>query len=141
MKSTSEKQRFIELRARGWSFDKIGQELGISKPTLLKWSQDYHKEISNLIYFQFESTLTQFRLEKHARIESMAVILAKAIEELKSRSFEGLSAKELMSIVGYASERLETEFSKIRYITDECLDPMDRIEDELLAPKTLPFPY
>lgn len=71
----------------------------------------------------------------------MAVILAKAIEELKSRSFEKLSAKELMSIVGYASERLKTEFSKIRYVTDECADPIDRIEDEMLAPKTLPFPY
>ena len=84
----SDKQKFIELRAQGFSFDKIVQELGISKPTLLKWSQEYNKEIANLTYFQLEATFAQFHLEKQARVESMATILSKALEELQSRARE-----------------------------------------------------
>ncbi|HEV7738219.1 MAG TPA: helix-turn-helix domain-containing protein [Chlamydiales bacterium] len=141
MKSTSEKQKFIELRAKGLSFDKIAQELGISKPTLLKWSQDYKKEIANLLYFQFESTLTLFRLEKNSRIESMAMILSKAMEELKSRSFEEFSGRELLSIIDHANEKLRGEFSSVRYVTDKYEDSICNIQDEILAPKTLPFPY
>ena len=137
----SDKQKFIELRAQGFSFDKIVQELGISKPTLLKWSQEYSKEIANLTYFQIEATLAQFRLEKGARVESMATILSKALEELRSRSFEELSGKELLSIIDYASERLRSEVSSVRYITDECQDPMDSLNEGMFAPKTLPFPY
>ncbi len=140
MKTAEEKQTFIEMRAKGISFDKIAKKLEISKPTLLKWNQDYNKEIANLRYFQFESIIAQFRLEQGARVESMAAILSKALEELKSRSFEGLSAKDLLSIIEQTGERLRGEFSGVRYVTDEWKDP-GSLDDEILAPKTLPFPY
>ncbi len=129
------------MRAKGVSFDKISRELDISKPTLLKWSQDYKKEIANLFYFQLEATVAQFRLEKSTRVESMATILSKAIEELKSRSFKKLSGKELLSIIDHASEKLRGELSGVRYTTDECANPTDTMHEEILAPKTLPFPY
>lgn len=141
MKTSEEKQKFIELRVKGFSFDKIAQELGISKPTLLKWSQDYKKEIANQTYFQLEAILAQFHLEKSARMESMATILNKAIEELKSRSFEDLSGRELLSIIDHASQKLQNECASVLYVTDEYADPMDNLENEVLAPKTLPFPY
>lgn len=129
------------MKAKGLSFDKIAQELGVCKPTLLKWSQDYKKEIANLFYFQFETMIAQFRLERTSRIESMATILSKAIEALKSRSFDDLSSKELLCIIAQTGENLNAEFSRVKYITNECEDPIDKIEDELLTPKTLPFPY
>jgi transposase len=31
--------RFIFLRSQGWSYDRITPELGVSKPTLIKWSR------------------------------------------------------------------------------------------------------
>ena len=36
--------RFVGLRAEGWSFDRIAQELGVSKPTLIDWSRKYQLE-------------------------------------------------------------------------------------------------
>jgi hypothetical protein len=101
----------------------------------LKWSQDYQKEIANILYFQIESTLSQFRLEKSARVESMATILSKALEELRSRSFQDLG------IIHQTNERLEKELSSVRYVTDEWKDPLDSLHEEMLAPKNLPFPY
>ena len=34
------KERFIELRAKGWSFDKIAKETGKAKQTLIDWSKE-----------------------------------------------------------------------------------------------------
>ena len=141
MKSMSEKQKFIELRAKGLSFDKIAQELGICKPTLLKWSQDYKKEIANLLYFQLESIIIQFRLEKSARVEAMAGILSKALDELKSRSFQELSAKDLLAMIDQTGEKLRGELSCVCYTTDETVDPRTEWQEEILTPRTLPFPY
>jgi len=45
-------QRFIILRAENISFDKISDDLKISKPTLIQWSKLYQKEIKEL---QFEA--------------------------------------------------------------------------------------
>lgn len=39
-KTLDEKQQFIELRAKGYSFQKISDELRISKPTLIEWAKD-----------------------------------------------------------------------------------------------------
>lgn len=140
MKTAQERQKFIELRAGGFSFDKIAKELNISKPTLLKWSQEYDKEIANLIYFQTEATLAQFQLEKRARIETMAALLDKASKELQSRSLEELSIKDLLFVMNHAQERLQTELSSIHFVTDEVRDPF-AIDVEPSTPKTLPFPY
>jgi transposase-like protein len=40
METIETKRRFIELRAKGYSFDKIAKELGKAKQTLLDWSRD-----------------------------------------------------------------------------------------------------
>jgi len=39
MKDQQTKEKFIELRAKGLSFDKISRELRISKQTLINWSK------------------------------------------------------------------------------------------------------
>ena len=39
------KHRFIELRAKGYSFDKIALELNKAKQTLIDWSRELKEEI------------------------------------------------------------------------------------------------
>lgn len=45
-----QKQTFIELRAKNYSFAKISEQIKVSKPTLIKWAQDDQtaREINNL---------------------------------------------------------------------------------------------
>ena len=45
MESIDIKSRFIELRAKGLSFDKISGELSIAKKTLVNWSKRYEAEV------------------------------------------------------------------------------------------------
>ena len=40
------KEQFIDLRAKGYSFDKIAKELGKAKQTLIDWSKDLQEEIA-----------------------------------------------------------------------------------------------
>ncbi len=48
MKDNETKNKFIELRAKGFSFAKISKELKTSKQTLVTWSKDLTLEIKNL---------------------------------------------------------------------------------------------
>jgi len=141
MKTVDEKKKFIELKAKGLSLSKISEELNISKPTLVKWSQDYKKEIRNLLYLQFESIITECQLEQSARIESMAKILRKALDELNSRSFAALNIKDLISIIEQTSEKLRKELLPLQYILDETIDSRSEWGEEVFPSKTLPFPY
>lgn len=49
---TDKQQRFIILRADNLSFDKISDELKVSKPTLIQWSKLFYDDIQAL---QFEA--------------------------------------------------------------------------------------
>jgi hypothetical protein len=42
------KTKFIELRARGVSYGRISEELGVSKPTLMQWGRAMAEEIADL---------------------------------------------------------------------------------------------
>jgi orotate phosphoribosyltransferase-like protein len=57
MKDLAVKEQFVELRARGWSFDRIAKELKVSKQTLINWSRELVLEISNRRAIERESLL------------------------------------------------------------------------------------
>ena len=44
-KSEATRKKFIQLRAEGWTFRAIQKELNVSRPTLIKWSRWYEKQI------------------------------------------------------------------------------------------------
>ena len=49
------KERFIEMRAKGYSFDKIALELGKAKQTLIDWSKELQDEIANRKALELEA--------------------------------------------------------------------------------------
>ena len=55
MEAIETKERFIELRAKGWSFDKIAKELGKAKQTLIDWSKELQDEIANRKALELEA--------------------------------------------------------------------------------------
>lgn len=142
MKTNADKEKFIELRSNGLSYDKISQELAISKPTLIKWGQEYHKEISNRIFLDFESLLSEYSLKKKARIESLAIVLHKAMEELKSRPLEELSTKDLLSLIQQLDGKMRQEVAPLQYFTGEYTDIADDLFLDIGGKEVaLPFAY
>jgi hypothetical protein len=139
MKNLQCKEKFIQLRAQGLSFDKISKEMGISKPTLIKWNQEYSKEVSNLIFFYSENLIEEFKLLRIHKIESLSRILNRALEELSKRSFENVSTKDLIAIAFSLENKLKENVSEIECYTGITESFFD--EETSLKEKTIPILY
>jgi hypothetical protein len=139
VKDLLSKEKFIQLRAQGFSFDKISKEMGISKPTLIKWNQEYSKEVSNLIFFYSENLIEEFRLLRIHKIESLSCTLNRVLEEISKRSFENVSTKDLISIAFSLEAKLKENVSEI-----ECYTGItESFFEEETSPKekTIPILY
>ena len=75
METLKVKENFIELRAKGWSFDKIAKELGKAKQTLIDWSKELEDEIANLKALELEALYEKHYLLKENRIETLEYYL------------------------------------------------------------------
>jgi transcriptional regulator with XRE-family HTH domain len=102
----AEQEKFIELRARGLSFEKIASEIGVSKPTLIKWAGELHKEIANHEYIDLQALLDQHKLCKRGKIESIARQLEKVTAEIEARDLSGETLKDLLSMKKELEESL-----------------------------------
>ena len=47
MKDAQTQQQFVLLRAEGRSFNRIAEELNVSKPTLINWSRKFQFDITD----------------------------------------------------------------------------------------------
>ncbi len=117
MKSKDEKEKFIELRASGLSFDKISEMLKISKPVLISWSVEFKKEISNLEYFRYQAILEQYKLIQEKRIEFLSIQLNKINDAINTKSYEDASLKELILIRRELNSELLLETKDKNYLT------------------------
>jgi transcriptional regulator with XRE-family HTH domain len=112
-KTNEDIERFIELRARGLSLDKIAQETGTSKPVLLKWSKDFQRELDEAQYFELQDILSQYGIMRRGRVEVISETLQKALTELRSRAqagnFGDLPTDKLLKVVLMLEARLERE--------------------------------
>jgi len=97
-KDLETKQRFIELRASGWSYDKIARELGVSKVTLIQWSKGLEHEIANLKAIELESLLEQYYLSRVKRIELLGEKLRALKNELETRDLKDVSTDRLVTL-------------------------------------------
>jgi hypothetical protein len=48
-------QRFIELRAQGWTYARLMAELKVTKPTLITWSRKHQFQIQTLKAIELEA--------------------------------------------------------------------------------------
>lgn len=112
-KTAEEAEKFIELRAKGLSFDRIAEETGTSKPTLLKWNKLYGKELEQAQYFELQALLQQYGLMRKNRVEGVSILLQAVIEEMKKRagneSLSRLPTDKLFTLYLALEGRLEEE--------------------------------
>ena len=115
MKDQETKSKFVELRAKGWSFDRIANELEISKRILIKWGKELELDIRNLKAIELESLQERFYMRKAQRIELFGEKLQAVKSELDKRDLSQLPTDKLFDLfIKYAnvlnSEARETVF-------------------------------
>ena len=124
MEILDRKEKFIELRAKGWSFDKIAKSLKISKVTLVGWSKEYEEEISNLKALELEALYEKYYLLKEHRISNFGKVLKKVKDELDKRNFKDVQTDKLIEIynkmyIMAKDEIIEPVFKSTLEITQE----------------------
>jgi len=109
MTDNKTKQRFIELRAKGLSFDKIAKELKKSKQALIDWSREFKEEIANLKALELEALQEEHYLSIKARLQSQAVIYNKLRKEAESRDFSEVPTDKLLDLLFKHEKRLHED--------------------------------
>jgi len=122
MKDQETKERFIQLRAEGMSFNNISKKLKISKTTLIKWSQEFDREINNLQYLAYQSLIEQYKVTKQEKINFLIKELHKIYEALSQKDYKELSVKDLIFIKERFENDLKNELVNKSYRTGEYIE-------------------
>jgi hypothetical protein len=93
------KERFIELRAKSWSFDKIAKELGKAKQTLIDWSKELQDEIANRKALELEVIYESYYLLKENRLQTFGAMLSKIKKEIENRDFSDVPTEKLLELL------------------------------------------
>jgi len=123
MEILNTKKRFIELRAQGYSFDKIAKELRKSKQTLLDWNNELKEEIANAKALELEALLEGFYLLKEHRLKTFGGLLLRIKTELESRDLKDISTDRLLDL-----------FAKYyQVLKEEIVEPSFKSSSEIIA--------
>ena len=107
MKDNDQKKNFMELRAKNWSFQKISQEIGVSKTTLIKWSKEFDYEITNLHNLEMDALLEDYQATREQRIEYLGKLQDKILTELDKRDLSTVNTDKLLDMLLKTSTKLE----------------------------------
>jgi len=99
MDNKTDKQReFIELRAKGNSYDRISKKLNISKGTLMSWARYFDVEIGNRANLELETLLDKYKMSKLSQLEGFGLQLGMINRELKKRGLSDVPTHRLIEL-------------------------------------------
>ena len=119
-KTLDERQQFIELRAKGYSFQKISDELDISKPTLIEWSKDSNtnRDIQNQRTLAVDVLQMRYAITRRHRIALFGEFLEKAKQELNQRDMTDIPTDRLITMVIELSDTLKADETELELLGD-----------------------
>lgn len=109
MENIKTKENFIELRAKGLSFSNISDEIGISKPTLIKWSRELEIDIQNLRTIEQEALREKYHITKEKRLELFSESLEKFRSEVAKRDLTDMPTEKVFGFYLKLLEAMRTE--------------------------------
>lgn len=109
MGDLEDKEKFIELRAKGWTFDKIAKELHKRKATLIDWSKELESEIANRKAIELEVLYEKHYLLKEQRIEKLGNLLNKIINEIDNRNLKDIPTDKLFDLLLKYNKEIKEE--------------------------------
>lgn len=120
-----QKEKFIELRAKGWSFDRIAKELGRAKQTLIDWSKELQEEIANRKALELEALYETYYLQRESRLQMFGAMLTKIKEEVEGRDLSDVATDKLLELfLKYNSQ-----------VKEEIVEPIYKSSQELTEEK------
>jgi IS30 family transposase len=121
METTEQKERFIELRAKGYSFDRIAQELGKAKQTLIDWSKELQEEIANLKALELEALYEKYYLLRETRLQTFGEMLQKIKKEAEKRNLKDVPTDKLLDLL--------LKYNAV--VREEIIEPVFKSSEEI----------
>ena len=125
------KERFIELRAKGWSFDKIAKEIGKAKQTLIDWSKELQDEIANRKALELEALYETYYLQRESRLQTFGAMLTKIKKEVESRDLSDVPTDKLLDLFLKYNNQVKEEIVEPIYKSSQEIKE-DELDKELL---------
>lgn len=110
-----QKELFIEMRAKEIPFEQISQELGVSKPTLIKWGKELKLEIDNRRAVEWETLQEKHYVSKKKRVEFYGEQLDRFYQELQKRDLSDIPTEKLFEMTMKTLVSLKSEETPIRF--------------------------
>ena len=107
MKDTDKQKKFIELRGKNWSFNRIAGEIKVSKSTLIKWDKEFTYEIAKINQMELEALYEEFKMTKEQRLEYLGKLQKKLIKELEKRDLTDVKTDKLLDMLLKTNDKLE----------------------------------
>lgn len=135
METTELKERFIELRAKGWSFDKIAKETGKAKQTLIDWSKELQDKIANRKALELEALYESYYLMRENRLQTFGAMLTKIKEEVERRDLSDVPTDKLLELLLKYNSQVKEEIVEPIYKSSQEIKE-ERQDRELLEELT-----
>lgn len=125
-KTLDDKQKFIELRAKGYSFQKISDELKISKPTLIEWAKNTStsRDIQNQRTLIVDDLQERYAITRRHRIALFGEFLEKAKQELTQRDMTDIPTDRLVTMVIKLSDTLKADETELELVGEIDWQPL-----------------
>lgn len=119
MKNTEQKEKFIELRAAGRSYQDIAGILKVSKPTLIAWGKELQNDILNARTLRLDELFEKYLIAKTKRVEAFGKRLESILQELNKRTLADVPTVALLGLALKYGENLRDEYEPLRLNGDE----------------------
>ena len=83
--TNDQRMAFVMQRAQGKSFDKIAENLGISKQTLIKWQGELFSQIREQEFYEVQAITEAYAVTRRQRFDATAKTLHAVLAELSRR--------------------------------------------------------
>jgi transposase len=105
-----QKHRFVMLRAEGYSYARIGRELGVSKGTLTAWNGELEAQIARMRAMELEALQEEFFLLKEGRIRLIGEQLKAIQTEIGRRDLTQVRTDKLLELQLRYFEEVKGEY-------------------------------
>jgi len=83
--TNDQKMMFVMQRAQGKSFDKIADDLGISKQTLIQWQGELFDQIKEQEFYEVQAVTEAYAVTRRQRFDATAKTLHAILAEIDRR--------------------------------------------------------
>lgn len=139
MEITERKSQFIELRVKGYSYDKIAKQMKLSKQTLVEWGKQCAAQIESGKRLELDSIASQFALHREERLKSLGSLLQRLEEEIATRDLTEVPTDKLLAMYlkfhsNVTSELVELSVQSSEEIETSLEEEKPRLTVEFVEP-------